>query len=389
MPVRMTDIPPQMPSGVKKLDIEASDIIGEIDFNADLDLSTVLPAETPAESRDFTQVGQILQKMFSLKVQIEETTAEPPIKDVDLPAEKPMIAEVSLGSPPHMPVKEILVRTKVEPTDAADTEPQTEVITPAETSFINRTSNSDSTLIVDKNPPISKIPLDTKLQRNAHVTEHSGSKTPEKNLDAKLTPAQPEVNFPRDTAPTPPDTVNAKSPESKLQTTVEAPRDFGEFTASISDKPQMQRPFSPAMPAVQPAAIRPQTAEAKIVSQISTAISNTSKDTVEIRLDPPELGRVIISITQTDSGLSATIVSEKPEISDLLRRHAELLSRELSKSGFNEASLEFSHRDRRQNQSAFEEAKSQFSSGSPEQIEVHSSLEKVLRSNSGSLDIRL
>jgi len=98
---------------------------------------------------------------------------------------------------------------------------------------------------------------------------------------------------------------------------------------------------------------------------------------------------VIISITQNESGLSATVTSEKAEVADLLRRHSELLSRELSKSGFSDASLEFSHRDQREGRSIFDEYEALFSSVSPEQTEATSTIEAILQSQSGSLDIRL
>jgi len=98
---------------------------------------------------------------------------------------------------------------------------------------------------------------------------------------------------------------------------------------------------------------------------------------------------VIISITQNDSGLAATVTSEKAEVADLLRRHAELLSRELSKSGFGEPFLEFSHKGQQDGRPNLKEDAGYFSATTPEDNEVVSTIETILQSQSGSLDIRL
>ena len=300
-----------------------------------------------------------------------------------------MIAEATPDAPQQMVAAETRVRARMVPTEGADDDHQKVEVIPLEPTVNGQMPSPSSTPNVTENPSVPKIPFAAKLPSNPLMAEHLGGHMPEKNLGTKHAVAQPQIDAPRSVAPTPLDIVSSRLPESKPQTAAEALRDVGDFGASVSDKPQMQRPLPPAMPAVSPTASRPQTPEAKIVSQISTAISTASKDTVEIRLDPPELGRVIISITQTDSGLSATVTSEKAEIADLLRRHAELLSRELSKSGFSEASLQFSHRDQQQDRSTYEGDKTRFSSASPEQTEVTSTIEMILQSQSGSLDIRL
>lgn len=80
-----------------------------------------------------------------------------------------------------------------------------------------------------------------------------------------------------------------------------------------------------------------------IINQITVAISNTSDGKVELRLDPPELGRIHITLTQTDSGFTAQILTDKADITELLRRNGDILERELAKSGIKDASLSFSH----------------------------------------------
>ncbi len=389
MPVRMTDLLPQTSSGAKTIGAEVGDIIAEASFDAELDLTTALPIERPIESRDFTQVGQILQKMLPLEVQMEGEAAEVPIIDVELPAEKPMVSGATIAEPPQMTTPETPEFTKPVSVKDVDVELRKVEGIPLEPTVKNQTPSPISTVNVAEKPPAPEGPFAINPRSNSHVPEQPVGQTPEMKLTTKHAVAQPEINPPRNDTPVSLGIAGEKLPEPKTQTASEVLRDLSDFGTSIADKPQVQRPLPPATSLVHPTAYRPQVTETKIVTQISTAISNTSKDTVEIRLDPPELGRVTISITQTDSGVSATVTSEKAEISDLLRRHAELLSRELSKSGFSEASLEFSHREKQQGRPTFEGGKAGLSSDSPEQAGAAATIEMIIRSQSGSLDIRL
>ena len=78
-----------------------------------------------------------------------------------------------------------------------------------------------------------------------------------------------------------------------------------------------------------------------IIAQIAVALGKSSERSVEIRLDPPELGRVQIHLTPADSRLQALVIAERPETQDLLRRHAEVLVRELGAAGYDSVSLDF------------------------------------------------
>ncbi len=82
-----------------------------------------------------------------------------------------------------------------------------------------------------------------------------------------------------------------------------------------------------------------------VFQHIATIITALPDGPVHIRLDPPELGRLTISITHTDTGINARIVADKPDMADFFRRNAEVLSRELNRSGFTQTSLSFSQND--------------------------------------------
>jgi hypothetical protein len=78
---------------------------------------------------------------------------------------------------------------------------------------------------------------------------------------------------------------------------------------------------------------------------IAEAIAlGTMRDRIELRLDPPELGRVSIDMTMDGNTVSATVSAERPETLDLLRRHVDMLQRELGASGFGSADIGFADR---------------------------------------------
>lgn len=81
-----------------------------------------------------------------------------------------------------------------------------------------------------------------------------------------------------------------------------------------------------------------------VARQVAVAIARDGGGgKVELRLDPPELGRVEIHLSHTEKGaLQATVVAERSDTQELMRRHGDLLARELSAAGYADVSLSFS-----------------------------------------------
>ena len=78
------------------------------------------------------------------------------------------------------------------------------------------------------------------------------------------------------------------------------------------------------------------------VAQIAAAIRNQPLvQTVELSLDPPELGRIEIQMDLGETGLKATLSAERTATGDLIRRQSELLQQQLSEAGFSDVDLEF------------------------------------------------
>ena len=80
---------------------------------------------------------------------------------------------------------------------------------------------------------------------------------------------------------------------------------------------------------------------AQISNQLVAAIARTGNDRVEVRLDPPELGRVSLSITITEQAVTALVSAERTDVTDLMRRHADQMQRELESAGFENIDLQF------------------------------------------------
>jgi len=385
MPVRMTEITPQAPPGAAKICIDVENIVAQTSFDTELKLAKAVPADVPTASREFAQVGLILRKMMPPELKIEETATEPPSIDVSQHEKVPVTFEVLPEASNPVVVTKNETPDRLEVTMDADNEShKAEAISlmPAGNAAVSAPiSIADGAgQALTPGPPLT-----SSVESNIKGVEKSDVPAHERRTDTTRAFTPPQTNAP----PMTPDAIRDKPPEPKIQSVSEGFGDSDDVGTVIPDKSQAQRPSPVAAPMAPPLATRLQTPESKILSQISTAISNTSKDTVEIRLDPPELGRVVISITQSDSGLSATVTSEKAEVSDLLRRHAELLSRELSKSGFTEASLEFSHRGHQQKRSPFEEENTSLVAADPDDREAISTIETLLVHQSASLDIRL
>lgn len=128
--------------------------------------------------------------------------------------------------------------------------------------------------------------------------------------------------------------------------------------ALVSDRnaPSLQTQSAPELRSTPPIlAAQSTSAAAQVVAAIR---AEKGSNEIEVRLDPPELGRVRINLTfeRTDI-VTATVSSERTDTLDLLRRHQDDLKSELERAGFSKVRLDFSAGD---SGSAFsEQARSQ------------------------------
>lgn len=78
-----------------------------------------------------------------------------------------------------------------------------------------------------------------------------------------------------------------------------------------------------------------------IAAQISEFARSMPDKPIEVALNPSELGRVRLSVSASESGVVLNILAERPETLDLMRRHADMLAKELSDLGFASIDLAF------------------------------------------------
>ncbi|SLN63220.1 flagellar hook-length control protein FliK [Roseisalinus antarcticus] len=86
-----------------------------------------------------------------------------------------------------------------------------------------------------------------------------------------------------------------------------------------------------------------------VVRQVVTGLQASGQGTTEITLDPQELGRVTLNLTTDDDGISVSVIAERPETADLIRRHIDLLSQELRQIGYGKVAYDFGGSAGRQN----------------------------------------
>ncbi len=97
----------------------------------------------------------------------------------------------------------------------------------------------------------------------------------------------------------------------------------------------------PAQSAPGPTGPMQATPLAAVPQAVTAAFQDNPAQPVELRLDPPELGSVRFRMDQTHTDLVVTIIAERPDTLDLMRRHADQLLADLRQAGFQGASLNF------------------------------------------------
>ncbi len=81
---------------------------------------------------------------------------------------------------------------------------------------------------------------------------------------------------------------------------------------------------------------------------VAAVVARQGEGRLEVRLDPPELGRVTINF-DSDRGelVRAVISADTPETLDLMRRHADMFQRALAEQGFAGLDLQFAEQGAR------------------------------------------
>jgi hypothetical protein len=75
--------------------------------------------------------------------------------------------------------------------------------------------------------------------------------------------------------------------------------------------------------------------------QLAATVGGGPEGTFEIQLSPEELGRVTLTLHMADDSIVLSVVAERQETLDLMRRHADVLQREFREAGFTSFNFSF------------------------------------------------
>ncbi|MFZ7091100.1 flagellar hook-length control protein FliK [Primorskyibacter sp. 2E233] len=87
-----------------------------------------------------------------------------------------------------------------------------------------------------------------------------------------------------------------------------------------------------------------------VMRQVSDKLPRLAEGTIDIRLDPEELGKVRMRLITAEHGMTVHIQADRPETIDLLRRNVDQLARDLADAGFEASGFSFGD-ERAQNNS--------------------------------------
>lgn len=139
-------------------------------------------------------------------------------------------------------------------------------------------------------------------------------------------------------------------------------------------------------PAVAPQALAPEVARA-VSQQVAVAVTQQSDGQTEIRLNPEELGRVRLALNASETGITLTITTERPETADLMRRNLEGLAQEFRALGYTDIAFDFAHSD---DQQAQDDPKSGDQTVPPSITSAEENIAPVAQSHHATgLDLRL
>ena len=106
---------------------------------------------------------------------------------------------------------------------------------------------------------------------------------------------------------------------------------------------------------------------AMIGRQMAEALQRLPDRPVEISLNPRELGRVRMNISTAEAGITVSVLAERPETLDLMRRNIEQLASEFQALGYESVDFAFSQGEARQE---FDEHASENDGNQSSQLEL-------------------
>ena len=159
-------------------------------------------------------------------------------------------------------------------------------------------------------------------------------------------PATPTINLPPVDATTIDKTPSTAAKTSTPLTVPDTMLPFLPAESVAMALPQMNITRAPdAAPTGMLADVPPPVPITALPQIITTITTSKTDQTVEIRLDPVELGAVQVTMQGTEKDLTVIVTVERPDTLDLLRKHADHFLADLRQSGYSGASMTFNLSD--------------------------------------------
>lgn len=146
---------------------------------------------------------------------------------------------------------------------------------------------------------------------------------------------------PRPTAPTAGMVIQPASSGSSPSLSSPDGLELQPLTGNVSETSTQWDPRTAGPSSANPAFARPETATL-VGRQMAEALQRLPDKPVELALNPKELGRVKMSIASADGAITVTVLAERPETLDLMRRNIDQLAREFQAIGYDSINFAFS-----------------------------------------------
>lgn len=227
---------------------------------------------------------------------------------------------------------------------------------------ITHTNTQPNTLNV-RSPQAVQPPSKAELLTATHAQKTEAEASPPVSTGFLLTTTPASTRAPSTLTPTETETITQRaiSTQFKPDTSSLSLSEKTTFTPLIGLT--VNTAITPPPRKVSPIKETQYTAQHSTVSQQITRAIATVKlqtDRLEVRLDPPELGRIYIDFNLNgEKVVSATLSAEFADTNALLRRHTETLLRELAQAGLNDITLSFNDTPRKENPDTYKETKLQ------------------------------
>lgn len=193
-----------------------------------------------------------------------------------------------------------------------------------------------------KQPAVSPLPVARKQTSEEFKATLLGDElrhlAPTLRSEAPVQPISPVTTMPQQSANITPVTMLAKAEAGKEKSALDP---LGALNLDAVTQGETRSTSTTTTASLNQLLGRAET-PAMIARQMAEALQKLPDRPVEISLNPKELGRVRMNISAADAGITVTIVTERPETLDMMRRNIDQLVREFQAIGYNDINFAFS-----------------------------------------------